>query len=127
LQELENATLPEGAALASFDAVLIDVPCSNTGVIRRRPDVKLRLKDRDIARQAAQQSILLEHAARWVRPGGRLVYSTCSLEKEENTGIVDAFCGSHPEWKLEKSVLSLPWEAGHDGGGAFLLTREIPG
>ena len=127
LQELESAALPEGAALDSMDAVLIDVPCSNTGVIRRRPDVKLRLKEREIARQAAQQSNLLKHAARWVRPGGRLVYSTCSLEREENAEIVDFFCKNHPGWKLEKSVLSLPWEAGQDGGGAFLLTREIPG
>jgi 16S rRNA (cytosine967-C5)-methyltransferase len=106
----------------SFDAVLIDVPCSNTGVIRKRPDVKLRIREGDIGQQARNQHLLLKAAGRWVRPGGRLVYSTCSLEAEENDGVVDAFLAADSRWRLRARQISLPWECGHDGGGAFLLT-----
>ncbi|MEX0325963.1 MAG: RsmB/NOP family class I SAM-dependent RNA methyltransferase [Puniceicoccaceae bacterium] len=107
------------------DGLLIDVPCSNTGVMQKRPDVKLRLRREDIDTQASCQLKLLHHAAKLVRPGGRLVYSTCSLEAEENELLVAAFLESSPHWHLGRSVLSRPWECHHDGGGAFLLTREM--
>jgi 16S rRNA (cytosine967-C5)-methyltransferase len=77
----------DGTAIAfrePFDAVLVDAPCSNTGVLARRPDVRWRLREKDIAGAAALQWALLSNAARLLRPGGRLVYSTCSLEPEEN-------------------------------------------
>lgn len=105
------------------DGVLLDVPCSNTGVLRRRPDVRLRLQPQSIAEVAAQQARLLGAAAIWVRPGGRLVYSTCSIEPEENDRQVAAFLQAHPQWQLEAQQLSLPWLTGHDGGGAYLLRR----
>lgn len=117
IEDLGNE--PEGV-----DAVLLDVPCSNTGVIRRRPDVKLRLSEEEIHRQARQQTQMLAAAASRVRPGGRLCYSTCSLEREENEFVVSAFLESHADWVRADSVLSTPWECGHDGGGAFLLTRK---
>lgn len=120
--EVEDLASIENMEAGTFDGVLIDVPCSNTGVLRRRPDVKLRLTAEDIDRQAAQQLQLLEGACRWVRLGGRLVYSTCSLEREENEAVVEAFLRKHPEFKLEASKRSRPWLDGHDGGGAFLLT-----
>jgi len=106
------------------DAVLLDVPCSNTGVMRRRPDVKLRLSEAEIQRQAEQQGALLAMAAGYVRPGGRLCYSTCSLEPEENEEVVRHFLKSHRDWSCAEAVSSTPWEHGHDGGGAFLLTRK---
>lgn len=109
------------------DAVLLDVPCSNTGVIRRRPDVTVRLQPAQIALRATEQLQLLEAAAARVRPGGRLVYSTCSIETEENDGVVEAFLAAVPGWRLDSRILSLPWECGHDGGGAFLLTRRVSG
>lgn len=111
----------------TMDGVLIDVPCSNTGVIQKRPDVKIRLVEADIARLASGQLRLLKEAARWVRPGGRLVYSTCSLEEAENAAVVEAFRRDVPGWNLEQTILSLPWECGHDGGAAFLLTLEPRG
>jgi 16S rRNA (cytosine967-C5)-methyltransferase len=122
LEELEGCAPEHGLQAGSMDAVLIDVPCSNTGVIQKRPDVKLRIKADEISALGTRQLELLELAARWVKPGGRLVYSTCSLEAEENTEVVEAFCRRNPSWQLQRSVISLPWECGHDGGAAFLLT-----
>jgi 16S rRNA (cytosine967-C5)-methyltransferase len=117
-----------GPALASrglpstYDAVLLDAPCTNTGVMRHRVDVKWRLQEGDFGRHAAQQRALLEAAAGLVSPGGRLVYSTCSLDSEENEAVVEAFlAGSQGAFREERRILSRPWEAGHDGGGAFLL------
>lgn len=121
--ELETNNISQSMKPGTIDAVLIDVPCSNTGVIQRRPDVQLRLSERDISKQADLQLSLLESASKWPRDGGRLVYSTCSLEQEENAQLVARFLARHPDWALEDSVLSLPWICGHDGGGAFLLTK----
>lgn len=125
VESLTEGTLKPSLAMGGADAVLIDVPCSNTGVLQKRPDVKLRLVEGDIQQQALEQGRLLAQAAKWVRPGGRLVYSTCSLEAEENEGVVDAFCQAHPEWQRGAAVRSLPWACGHDGGGAFLLTKAL--
>ena len=109
-----------------YSAVLLDVPCSNTGVMRHRVDVKWRLQERDFAQHARQQLSLLHAAARLVAPGGRLVYSTCSIDPEENAQVLKNFFESRAggPFKLETSVTSLPWETGHDGAGAFLLRRQ---
>ncbi len=104
------------------DGILLDVPCSNTGVLARRPDVKVRLREEDIVAMAATQLGLLEKAATHLRPGGRLVYSTCSLEKEENDDVVETFLSRNRGWGLAETRFSFPPEADHDGGGAFLLT-----
>ncbi len=106
-----------------FDAVLLDVPCSNTGVIRRRPEVRWRLKPEAIRRFARVQRELLEHASGFVRPGGRLIYSTCSIEHEENGGVVDAFCESNPGsgFHCVSARTCTPMNDGHDGAGVFRL------
>lgn len=117
VEQLEPDALPQA------DAVLLDVPCSNTGVIRRRPDVRLRLREERLEELVRQQGLLLEAASRWVCPGGRLVYSTCSLEAEENDGVVEAFLRRGGEWQLRQWRMSFPPDCGHDGGGAFLLTK----
>jgi 16S rRNA (cytosine967-C5)-methyltransferase len=115
----QEFNLPE-----SYDAVLLDAPCSNTGVMRHRIDVKWRLREGDFARQAAQQLALLRAAARLVREGGRLVYSTCSVETEENEAVVQKFVReSRVPWKTERHLLAYPWIDGHDGAGVFLLRR----
>lgn len=111
--------------LGLYDAVLIDAPCTNTGVIRRRPDVKWRLLRTDVATQSRTQLALLEKAAEFVAPAGRLVYSTCSVEPEENRGVVDAFLKAHPEWQLADAVTIFPSDYGHDGAAAFRLERKV--
>lgn len=107
----------------AYDAALLDAPCSNTGVMRHRIDVKWRLREGDFARHASQQVALLRATARLVRPGGRLVYSTCSIEHEENEAVVRQFLAATRGWKLERHVLAFPWIDRHDGAGAFLLRR----
>ena len=111
-----NLNLPE-----SYDAVLLDAPCSNTGVMRHRIDVKWRLQDGDFARHAEAQLELLHAAARLVRPGGRIVYSTCSIDGQENDQVIKGFFDSRAggPFKLEASVQAYPWKDGHDGAGAF--------
>ena len=115
-----NLNLPE-----SYDAVLLDAPCSNTGVMRHRIDVKWRLQDGDFTRHAEAQLELLHAAARLVKSGGRLVYSTCSIDAVENDGVIKAFFESRAggAFKLTRSVQAYPWTDGHDGAGAFLLTK----
>lgn len=123
LLELQPAELTAQELPAEFDAVLLDAPCSNTGVIQRRTDVKWRLNAKDMTACAALQGQLLASASRFVKPGGRLVYSTCSIEAFENIDLVQSFLES-PEganFELKDHTLSYPWETGHDGAGAFLL------
>lgn len=117
---LREHRLPE-----QYEAVLIDVPCSNTGVMRHRVDVKWRLQPGDFKKHPQQQLSLLHAAARFVAPEGRLVYSTCSIDAEENERVIKAFLASKAggPFELEKSVLSYPWASGHDGAAAFLLKK----
>jgi len=93
-----DATSP---ALRDMDAVLIDVPCTGTGTFRRHPDARWRLKASDLAVLPATQRAILKAAATAVRPGGLLIYSTCSLELEENDEQVTRFLAEHPGWTLE--------------------------
>ncbi len=118
-------TLREGGFPETYPAVLIDVPCSNTGVMRHRIDVKWRLQEADFDRHVRQQLALLSGAARLVSPGGRLVYSTCSIDPGENSGVVKTFLArAGCPFTLEASETALPWACGHDGAAAFLLRRS---
>jgi 16S rRNA (cytosine967-C5)-methyltransferase len=92
-----------------FNAVLLDAPCSATGTFRRHPDVLHRIGLADIAALAALQRDLLARAAAWVRPGGLLVYATCSLEPQEGEEIASAFLADRPEWqKFSITAAELP-------------------
>ena len=84
----------------SFDRVLVDAPCSGLGTLRRDPDIRWKRDEAGLGRFARAQTALLERAAAVVRPGGRLVYATCSSEPEENEAVVSAFLASHPEFTL---------------------------
>ena len=80
------------------DRVLVDAPCSGLGTLRRNPDLKWRQTPDSVAEMNARQAAILDAASRLVRPGGRLVYATCSLLTAENTAVVDAFLAAHPEF-----------------------------
>ena len=81
---------PRSRTKSEFDLVLADVPCSGTGTLGRNPEIRHRLQPEDLPRQAERQQAILRAAVRAVRPGGRVVYSTCSLEPEENEQVVAA-------------------------------------
>lgn len=120
------------------DLVLLDAPCTGTGTFRRHPDARWRLKPSDLAVMGAVQRALLDAAATAVRPGGLLVYSTCSLEAEENDEQVEAFLASHADFVLDPppagtvpdAVLDagrlrvLPHRHGADGSFAARLRRR---
>lgn len=86
---------------APYDAVLLDAPCSATGIFRRHPDVLHRATDRAIAELAGQQAALIDHAASLVAPGGRLIYAVCSLEADEGEQIAKGFVARHAEWRID--------------------------
>ncbi|HEY1793853.1 MAG TPA: RsmB/NOP family class I SAM-dependent RNA methyltransferase [Opitutaceae bacterium] len=117
------AILAEHRLPRLYDAILVDVPCSNTGVMRHRVDVKWRLEREDFAKHGRQQSRLLGAAAQLLAPGGRLVYSTCSIDRAENEEVVQAFVRRNQGFRIEKSAVAVPWIEGHDGAAAFLLRR----
>jgi 16S rRNA (cytosine967-C5)-methyltransferase len=106
-----------------FNRILIDAPCSNTGVMRRRVDLRWRIQPEEISRLQQTQLTLLEQAAPGVKPGGALVYSTCSLEPEENSGVVKEFLRGHKEFKLEFERELLPFVDHVDGAFVARLTR----
>jgi len=118
-------------AIRPVDAVLLDVPCTGTGTFRRHPDARWRLSVSDLAVMAALQRSILAAAATVVAPGGLLIYSTCSLEPEENDAQVESFLRDHPDWRLEPppegAVPALVLDAGrlrvlpqrHGADGAF--------
>jgi 16S rRNA (cytosine967-C5)-methyltransferase len=108
----------------SFDRILVDAPCSNTGVLRRRVDVRWRLTDEDFIRMPAQQLALVRRTATLLRPGGTLVYSTCSLEPEENDRLVDQALAAVPGLRFVESRRTLPFVDSVDGAFAAKFTRE---
>lgn len=130
-----DATAP---AIAPVDAVLVDAPCTGTGTFRRHPDARWRLKVSDLAVMGALQKAILRAAATVVKPGGLLVYSTCSLEPEENDEQVESFLKAHPDFTLEPppggtvadTVMSdgrlrvLPHLHGVDGAFAARMRRK---
>ena len=105
----------------AFDAILLDVPCSNTGVFRRRVDVRWRLKPSDIGELAMLQRKIIENALPCLKPGGRLVYSTCSIEAEENEDLIAALVADHPDLQLDGIRHALPQRDGTDGAFAACL------
>ncbi len=106
-----------------FDAVLLDVPCSNTGVIQRRVDVRWRLTAEEITRLTVLQKTILEQASHAVKQGGRLVYSTCSIDAQEDGLLVRQFIAEHTDWTLKEEKLILPQTEKSDGAYAALLIR----
>lgn len=109
----------------AFDRILVDAPCSNTGVMRRRIDVRWRLTPEDFPRMAKEQFEIVRATIPLLKPGGALVYSTCSIEPEENEGVVARILSSFPFLELVDQVSLLPFRDGFDGAFAARLVREL--
>lgn len=107
-----------------FDRVLADVPCSNTGVLRRRPDARWNWTKEHLAELVKLQSEIFLKAAAHVAPGGIIVYSTCSNEPEENEAQIEAFLSSNPDFEEVGRMASVPFESGRDGAFACALRRK---
>ena len=110
---------------APFDRILIDVPCSNTGVMRRRVDVRWRLTPDDFPRMAAEQFRIVREIVPLLKRNGVLVYSTCSLEPEENEEVVNAILKEFPFLRLDEQKSVVPFRDGFDGAYAAKLIRQL--
>ena len=112
------------ASVAPFDRILVDAPCSNTGVMRRRVDVRWRLRPGDLTRMPDKQFQITRSAVRLLKPGGVLVYSTCSLETEENEQLVARVLDEFPQTRLTDQEFCLPFRDHFDG--AFVARLVNP-
>ncbi|HSP46143.1 MAG TPA: transcription antitermination factor NusB, partial [Chthoniobacterales bacterium] len=114
------------AEQGAFDRVLVDAPCTNTGVMRRRVDLRWRLRPQDFWRMPAEQLAIVRATLPFLKPGGVLVYSTCSIEPVENEEVVRAILHEFPFLKLAGQILLLPFRDGFDGafGAKFVRTLK---
>lgn len=118
-----DALEPDESLIGKADRVLADVPCSGLGIIRRKPDIKWN-KD-DIAALPVLQYKILETAAEYVKPGGYLVYSTCTLNRSENEDVICEFVKEHHEFEFDE--IKLPGSLSRDNGGYITLFPNIDG
>ncbi|MCA9490530.1 MAG: RsmB/NOP family class I SAM-dependent RNA methyltransferase [Myxococcales bacterium] len=126
---IETVALPEDhvpTALARrrFDVVLVDAPCTGTGVLRRNPADRWRWSPGRTSELAALQGTLLERGASLVAPGGRLVYATCSVDRAEDEDVVQAFVDAHPAWEAAETLRTWPQRDGTDGFYGCVLTAS---
>lgn len=125
---LDARTLPTGDLAGKADAVLVDAPCSGLGVLRRRPDLRWRMRENDLVELARLQREILTAAAGCVRPGGVIVYATCTLEREENEEVVEGFLASNLEFVVDDAFAAAgldPAVEGLDIGGPTV--QSCPG
>lgn len=121
---IAKTVLPVDLGQSLADRILLDAPCSNTGVMRRRVDLRWRIRPEEIERLRDTQLDLLRQAAARLKPGGTLVYSTCSLEPEENEKVIEDFLGSEPEMQLEQQRELLPFADATDGAYVAQLIKK---
>ena len=128
--QVHRAGRPD-ALPADMDVVLVDAPCTGSGTWRRRPDAKWRTRETALERRTVEQDGVLDHAARLVRPGGRIVYVTCSIFAAENRGRIDAFLARHEGFAREPVAgLDAAFDAApkrDDGAGGAMLTPLTTG
>jgi 16S rRNA (cytosine967-C5)-methyltransferase len=115
---------PLPARSPAFDAILVDAPCSNTGVIRRRTDVRWRLTPDDFGRMSHLQIRMVEKIVPYLRRGGRMVYSTCSMEPEENEHVVSQILTQFPDLICLESRKVGPLQNKMDGAFAALFRKD---
>jgi 16S rRNA (cytosine967-C5)-methyltransferase len=106
-----------------FDAILVDAPCTNTGVIRRRSDVRWRLTPHDFSRMNQLQNRVVQATIPFLKSGGRIVYSTCSIEQEENEIVVSLLNEQVPELRFVEARSSTPVHDNFDGAFAALFVK----
>jgi len=132
IQSVRTVTADEIHTAASeierIDAILVDAPCSNSGVYARRPEARYRFHERSLQGLVGIQTELLEQAAGLARTETRICYSTCSIEPEENVRVVEAFCRRNPKWRVLTEHQALPRYSSmpadwRDGGYYAVLTR----
>lgn len=132
---IKSVTLAQGDAASEadmqrvadgreFDRILLDVPCTNTGVLRRRPDARWRFTNRGQTEILGVQRQILANTAKFVKPGGVLVYSTCSLEDEEDDGIIDSWLSANPGFEKAGREKIFPPDSLTDGAYACALRRR---
>jgi 16S rRNA (cytosine967-C5)-methyltransferase len=121
-QRLGVTCVSTTSATPQFDRILIDAPCSNTGVLRRRVELRWRIKPEEISRLRETQLSILRDSAKRLKPGGTLLYSTCSLEPEENQEVVQTFLSEQSNFTLESERQLLPFDAQVDG--AYVATLK---
>jgi 16S rRNA (cytosine967-C5)-methyltransferase len=134
LDGLRSLPFAEG----TFDRVLVDAPCSGTGTLRRNPEIRWRISPADIDDLAERQKQILFNAARVVRPGGRLIYSTCSVEPDENEQVVQTFLDNNETFRLVEltandalktslgQARTWPQRQGTDGFFIATFERKVP-
>ena len=134
---VSDATQGRSFGERSFDRVLVDAPCSGTGTLRHNPDIRWRLQPVDVAELAGKQQQILATAGAMVRPGGLLLYSTCSLEKDENEAVITEFLEHHPDFQTSpfkthkdlqtKSGALRTWPYRDDVNGFFVIAFQRKG
>ncbi len=112
--------------IRKFDVVLLDVPCSNTGVLAKRVELRYRISKKAVSRLAQTQARLLDTAAELIQKGGRICYSTCSIQNQENNQLIKNFLKTNRNFRLESENLTLPSAQGfdHDGGYTAILIKD---
>ena len=110
-----DAAQPLPFANSTFDRILLDAPCSGTGTLARNPEIRWRISEADIHTLAAQQKLFLANATRVLKPGGQLVYSTCSVETDENETVIGEFVQDNPCFSVAKTTRTWPHREGADG------------
>lgn len=118
-----EVTEPGTAPRPLYDLLFLDVPCSNTGVFKRRPDAMWRFNDAKVSELVILQREILETQSQGIIPGGHLLYSTCSLEPKENIQQIQNFCKNHPDFSLLDDFQLFPSKS-HDGSYAALLRKK---
>ncbi|MGQ3686267.1 MAG: 16S rRNA (cytosine(967)-C(5))-methyltransferase RsmB [Candidatus Loosdrechtia sp.] len=120
-----NASWGMAPLKSIFDRILIDAPCSNTGVLSRRAEARWRIKEEDIKRLAYLQYSILKTGASLLKDDGKLVYATCSIEPEENQEVIEKFLNNEPGFSLDEEQYYLPGMEGGDGGYRARLRKRL--
>ena len=109
-----------------FDKIVVDVPCSGLGVIRKKPDIKLRVKEEDINEINKVQKAILKNASLYLKPGGVLLYSTCTILSEENEETVKWFLNENKDFSIctDESIIPSEWRSGINDGMLLLLPNK---